>query len=485
MGLQMKNFSVTGKSSGGGITYTYILRVTENSIDIQKNTSSITVQAILKQNYSGTAFQNWNTGVSCTLNGKQVFSDYQKRKLEGKTEHIYYTWTGDVAHNDNGALALTVGGKLWQGSYASYSPPEMTIAENSANAMTLTAIPRASTIRAADGAVGSCATVVVNRKSTGFTHSIGYRFGNLSGYLDAQGNPVATEVKLTETTLNFLLPESFYQQIPDAPWEICTLTCRTYSGSTQIGSAQTGTFRVIADESLCKPVVTGSVKDANPLTVQLTGNDDLLVRYVSIARCQIEAQAKNSAHIVEKRIGGKSVTDDTLDIAQPDFDTLAMEAVDSRGYVGTCQIPASCIPYVMLTNNATVQRTDPTSGNAVLTLQGSCWQGNFGAAENTLTATVQVNDEPPQQLQIAVAPNHRYLQQVALSGLDYTRSHSVTVTVEDRAMSVPLTLPVQKGIPVFDWGESDFTFHVPVDVESLSVGGVSLADYIKSIVKGA
>ena len=56
MALQTKDFSVTKKSAGGGITYTYIIRVTENSTNKANNTSNLTVKAILKQSYSGTAF---------------------------------------------------------------------------------------------------------------------------------------------------------------------------------------------------------------------------------------------------------------------------------------------------------------------------------------------------------------------------------------------------------------------------------------------
>lgn len=35
--------------NGEGVTFTYILRVTENSTNVAKNTSNITVQAILQQ----------------------------------------------------------------------------------------------------------------------------------------------------------------------------------------------------------------------------------------------------------------------------------------------------------------------------------------------------------------------------------------------------------------------------------------------------
>ena len=46
------------------------------------------------------------------------------------------------------------------------------------------------------------------------------------------------------------------------------------------------------------------------------------------------------------------------------------------------------------------------------------------------------------------------------------------------------TLTLKKGVPVFDWGEEDFRFHVPVEMPALTVNGVPLADYIRAIVAG-
>ena len=86
MALQSKDFSVTAKSASGRITYTYILRVTENSVDLVKNSSNVTVEAILKQTYAGVAFSGYRTGVSCTINGETLFSDYCRRTIEDKEE---------------------------------------------------------------------------------------------------------------------------------------------------------------------------------------------------------------------------------------------------------------------------------------------------------------------------------------------------------------------------------------------------------------
>ena len=78
-----------------------------------------------------------------------------------------------------------------------------------------------------------------------------------------------------------------------------------------------------------------------------------------------------------------------------------------------------------------------------------------------------------------ITPNFnkdQYTASAALSGLDYQRSHTITVTARDKLMTVTKTLTVGKGIPVFDWGENDFSFHVPI-----SVMGVPLQSEITSL----
>lgn len=410
------------------------------------------------------------------------------------------TFTGskyiEITYNSN-TFAITATARIYHDSYGKktitisaaggiVNPSNSTLKTTSIfAAVDLGTIPLASTVSAVNADIGSRSTVVVSRKNDGFTHSIAYQFGTLFGYIDVEGNPVDTEVKLSATTINFLLPESFYEQIPNDPSGVCTLTCCTYSGNTQIGDNQTVEFIATAGYGSCKPEVSGTVQDVNDVTVALTGDSSLLVRYASVARCRITAQARNGARITALRIGGMSVTEteNVLDIVNPAFDKLAFEAVDSRGYATVYEVPVTLIPYILLTNNATVQRTDPTSGNAVLTLQGSCWNGNFGEAENTLTAVVAVDGEE-QELTVEVGENHRYEVTVALSGLEYTKAYTVAVIVRDGAMSVERALPVQKGIPVFDWGEEDFRFNVPVEVAALTIGGIPLREYIQSIIQG-
>lgn len=399
---------------------------------------------------------------------------------------VAITHTARVHHDEYGKLSVTISAT---GAISGSSLSSTNISEK----VTLDTIARASAISASDADIESRSTVVISQKNSAFTHSVAFSFGDLKGYVNAEGHVVDAEVKLSNTTINFLLPESFYNQIPDEPSGTCHLECRTYSGSTQIGQTQKSSFTARANAGKCAPLVEGSVVDVNEKTLALTGNNPKkLVRYASTARCSIAVQSRKGAliatvHVAEKQIEVADAAEHLesyTDIEEFGLDKVLFKAVDSRGYPATVEGDYEIVPYAILTNNAHVHRTDPTSGNAILTLEGDCFYGNFGAVDNTLSVEYQIGDQEPVTLPVEIGENGKYTLKINLSGLDYTRSHSIKVIMQDAVTTAPKNLTVQKGIPVFDWGEEDFRFNVPVDLPGLTIGGKSLEDIIRQIVQG-
>lgn len=372
-----------------------------------------------------------------------------------------------VPHDPDGTLSVTL-----SLATAIYEPDVVETTEH----WELTPIQRTSGIRAADGLIGSCATVVVSRRDESFRHAIGYRFGQLSGWLSATGDPVAEPVIFSENTLNFLLPETFYGQIPDRQRDSCTLTCITYRGEEPVGQEECS-FWVSADPAVCCPVVTGQVFPVDGLTCSLT--DGSLIPGISTACCQVTAVAQKGASLVTLTAGEVTVEAGQALLPGWALPGVPVVAVDSRGFETRLSVPSPCIPYVQLTLIPEVHRPEPTADRAVLTVTGACFQGNFGQVENSLTAQVEFDG---QRLQLPLEMGETgYRAEVELPNLSYTRNYPVTVTVADRAMTVTGQVTVRKGIPVFDWGEGDFCFHVPVELPALTIGGVPLADYIRNL----
>lgn len=373
-----------------------------------------------------------------------------------------------VDHDDEGEAEATIRWK-W-GVYSSWGQFEN---KSGSFKVKLPSIARASTIGATDANIGAVSSVIVNRKSTAYTHSIAFKFGSLSGYLNSDGSVASagTEPKFTTANIAFRIPQSFYAQIPNAKSGKCMLTCTTYSGETQIGSKQICEFTVTAEPSVSTPKVSGSVVDINPATLALTKNEAVFVRYFSNAQCVISSEAQNGATIALKQIQGTAVTGNTLTIPGIEADSVRFYAKDSRGYSNEFTSNLKVVPYVRLTNNASVERTDPTSGNAVLTLRGNFFDGSFGSVYNTVEIFYKVGDGDYIDItaEIDTSQKDSYSASIPLSGLDYKSSHMVTVKVYDQLDEVTKTLTVKKGIPVFDWGEEDFATNVILNMKQGSV----------------
>lgn len=340
--------------------------------------------------------------------------------------------------------------------------------------LALTQIPRESTVGATDAYIGSNTAITIARKNSLYTHSLHLRFGTEAFYLRQDGSTSQAEAVFSGESVSFPIPLRFYSQIPQSRSGVCTLTVKTYSGTTVIGSPKTCTFSVMTNGAACTPTVTGTVTDGNSDTVALTGDPAKLIRYASTAVCRITAEAKYGAEITERKIGGVCVTEERS-FPKVQSDSFTFSATDGRGYSGSLTVSPDMVPYIPLTCTATAGRTDPTSGNAILQIAGNYFTGDFGAAENTLSVSYRVGDGN----KIYVTPevsDGRYSVRIPLENLDYTREHTISVFVLDKIRGINLPVTVGKGVPVFDWGEEDFQFHVPVGIPRFLVGTGSQGD---------
>lgn len=468
----------------------------KETYDLASNTSDVTITSIQIQSANWYGVTYYADGV-LKINGQTVLtldSSAGSALVAVSAQNTWYTLVEadntdqpitatlkGIAHKNDGSKSVSVelaANRFSRfGFYTASGGAGSGWGVSQTLTLALTDIPRASPIAATDANIGAVSTVAVTRRSTAHTHSVGFTFGELSGWLDADGTILSSEKKLAASTIPFAIPESFYGQIPNAPYGTCTLYCKTYSGTTQIGDTQTTVFRLTADPAACAPLVSGSVVDTNEAAIALTGDASKLIRYASSALCTVSASAQNGAAIAAKTIGGVAVSGDTRTISGIESGTVVFSAADSRGYTGTAKVTLDLIPYIPLTLNAAAKRTDPTSGDAVLTLKGKYFNGSFGAADNALTLRYTVGDRSGQIE--ATLDGNTYWAQIGLSGLDYRTSHAIQITAGDALMSLSATASVGKGIPVFDWGEGDFVFHVPVALEGgFTAEGKSLLDQV-------
>ena len=123
-------------------------------------------------------------------------------------------------------------------------------------------------------------------------------------------------------------------------------------------------------------------------------------------------------------------------------------------------MPIDLVPYIKLTCRASAARVDATSGAVKLSISGSYYNGSFGAADNELTLRYRVGDGVWTSVTPTISDN-AYTAEVTVMGLTYNQSYVLTVSASDKLSTASQPLSIQKGIPVFNWGEDDFEFCVP------------------------
>lgn len=340
-----------------------------------------------------------------------------------------------------------------------------------------TATPLKSTVGATDANIGSTSTITVKRYNTSYTHTITYKFGSATG-------TVCT--KSTSTSIAWTVPTSFYAQIPNSKSGTCTLTIETFNGASSLGT-NTCTLTVTAPSASCSPTVNGTVVDTNATTIALTGDSSILIKYKSTALCSLTATRKNSATISTVKINGATVagtvsadtTTAAKSFSEAATNSFKFEATDSRGFSSSKTITPSMINYIQLTINPVISRPSHTGSDIVMTFNGNYYRGSFGAYSNTLTIRYRYKEsaEPAYTEQWhTIAPTdyilgtNSFRTNTAIllgSDFDYQKSYEFQVQAYDGANGTKLTtvnkyIPIQRGIPVFDWGENDFNFHVPV-----------------------
>lgn len=336
-------------------------------------------------------------------------------------------------------------------------------------AVIATATPLKSLIGATDANIGSTSTITVTRYNPSFTHTITYSFGSESGTVVTKG---------TDTSISWTVPTAFYAQIPNDKTGICTLTIETFNESTSLGT-NTCTLTVTASAAACAPSVSGSVVDSNAATVALTGDSAILIRYKSTAKCTINVAAKNSATIQSRFINDVAPTNDEIVIPNVSASSFVFTATDSRGYTSSQTITPLIVAYINLTCNPVITRLSPTGGGVVMNVSGDYYRGSFGASSNALTIRYRYmkstesaygswTDIPPASYTIGTESYSG--TSISLGDtFDYRASYIFQIQAYDSVSSVTKTITLQRGIPIFDWGEDDFKFHVPVQIDGALV----------------
>lgn len=401
---------------------------------------------------SSSASKSWNVTVNgsnysgtCTIG---VGTNSTKTLASGSTT---------IAHNADGTKSFSFSFSLQFD--INYSGVGWIGTKSGSGSGTLSTIPRTSSVRSTNANIGENITITINRASSSFTHTLTYSFCNLSGTIAS---------KTSSTSVSWILPKSFYAQIPNSRSSWGTITCDTYSGSTKIGSSSCR-FDVYVKESTNKPGISATVVDVNDTTKALTGDENKLIKYYSKVKFSITSSPKNNAGTKSININyngknftggsGNSWTDYFSDVVSGSY---RCSVTDTRDFTTSVDISKTLINYVKITCAMTV--SNPTaSGECTLTISGNYFNGSFGSTNNTLTVQYKQNGGNWTNATATLSGN-TYKATVKLTGLDYTQTYTFQAKATDKLANATTEEKRVKSTPIFDWGSDDFHFHVPVTI---------------------
>lgn len=227
MALQTKVFS-TQCDHG----YSLELRLTENSTSTANNTSSISWSWVLvSTSYN---FETYRIGWSVSLNGSvvssQAWASASYRSMAKNSELVIASGTETIPHNNDGSKTMAVSASMTM-SRDAISPVSGTSGTGTlslSGSWALTAIPRASTLTASNGTLGTAQTLTIHRAVSTWKHTISYTCGSTSGTI---------VTKTTVTSRSWTPKLSLAQENITGPTVNVTLKLTTYDDNdNKVGS---------------------------------------------------------------------------------------------------------------------------------------------------------------------------------------------------------------------------------------------------------
>ncbi len=217
-----------GKCTGAsGSKYDLWLALTQNSQSTANNTSNITARLLLKRNdgYSDSAYsltEGANTA-RLTVGGSVKVNKNPAIDTRNGATVTLAQWTGDVAHNTDGTLTVSIKGEFTVGS------TKLTGGSVACD-FKCTAIPRASALSLSASSVSPDGSLKVSVRSASksFTHRLTWSVGSESDGADMGAGVDEYTVKI---------PLDWARQVTNSQRGTLRITLKTYSKGVHIGSA--------------------------------------------------------------------------------------------------------------------------------------------------------------------------------------------------------------------------------------------------------
>jgi len=307
------------------------------SQNVTNNTSAVTVKAQLV-----------STGSSYTINSSATKSGTLKingtsysftfnASLSGNQTKTIVTKSVTVSHNADGtkscAFEVNAGINVTlSGTYYGTVTAKGT--------GTFNTIPRASkpSLSASSVEMGKSLTITTNRATSAFTHVLSYSFGSLSG-------TIASNVGASYA---WTVPLSLANAIPSATSGSGTITCKTYNGSTLIGTTSVS-FKATVPASVVPSISSVAISEAvSGIAAKFGGyvqHQSKLKVAITAAGAYKSTVTKYQTVIQSVTYSGASFTSNIITASG----TMAVKTTvtDSRGRTATVTNNVSVLAYAL------------------------------------------------------------------------------------------------------------------------------------------
>lgn len=249
-------------SNSSGSLYLNVY-VEQGSQSITANTSTVNWRMTVSRTGAYYTYNHQgDSTLSLNLDGSNVHYSYPTWETSGE-EYTLASGSSTISHNADGTKTLPIS--------CTFNPNNglhETITVSAS--LSLTTIPRSSSVSVSAGVIGSSVTININRQSSSFKHTVRYSWAGKSG-------TIATNV---DTSTSWTIPLDFANDIPNSASGTGTIYVDTYSGSTKTGT-QSAPFTASVPDNL-KPTFSGiTLSDLNSAAQNLIPSGNMFIQVIS------------------------------------------------------------------------------------------------------------------------------------------------------------------------------------------------------------
>lgn len=358
------------------------LYVDQGSQSITANTSTVNWRMTVSR--TGAYYTRNHQGdstLSLNLDGRNVHYSYPTWETSGE-EYTLASGSSTISHNADGTKKLPIS--------CTFNPNNGLHGTITVSAsLSLTTIPRSSSVSVSPGVIGSSVTININRQSSSFKHTVRYSWAGKSG-------TIATNV---DTSATWSIPIDFANDIPNSVSGTGTIFVDTYSGNTKTGTQSTTLTASVP--SNVKPTFTGvSLSDLNGAAQNLIPNGNTFIQVISNIKVAFNGAVGSYgssitgyyAEIIGKNQSTSS-NGGSLGIMNY-HGTIKIRASvsDSRGrWSDTKEVSVTVLEYFAPALSFSIARTGSTSSTLTVTRNAKIAPlAVSGSQKNTMTLTFKV-----------------------------------------------------------------------------------------------